>query len=256
MSGGSTAFGKIKEAVILMAGSGSRLRLLDDNLLKPLIPLQGRPLISYTIESLAAVGVEKITAVIGFHADRLRAGMRALVPAKIDLRFVENREWQRPNGISLLAASGSVTGPFMLTMGDHLFAQEIFHSLSSTADPKLLNVAIDKKIESIFDLDDAMKVQTSGGEVIKIGKQLETYNAIDIGAFVCPRNIFDQVKQINEEDDSSLAAAVQLMASRKKARAIDIGDAWWHDVDTPQMLRNAESDLGTRFRRRTTDVRS
>ena len=43
----------ISEAVILMAGSGSRLRGADDTFLKPLVPILGRPLISYTIEALA-----------------------------------------------------------------------------------------------------------------------------------------------------------------------------------------------------------
>ena len=42
----------ISEAVILMAGEGSRLRGGDNILLKPFIPVLGRPLISYTIDLL------------------------------------------------------------------------------------------------------------------------------------------------------------------------------------------------------------
>jgi hypothetical protein len=34
-----------------------------------------------------------------------------------------------------------------------------------------------------------------------------------------------------------------LMAGDGKVRAIDIGESWWQDVDTPQMLRHAERQI-------------
>ena len=43
---------RVSEALILMAGSGSRLRGADDTFLKPLVSVLGRPLISYTIGAL------------------------------------------------------------------------------------------------------------------------------------------------------------------------------------------------------------
>ena len=58
-------------------------------------------------------------------------------------------------------------------------------------DPSELNLAIDRKIEAIFDLDDAMKVQTTGNRVTAIGKTLAIYDAIDTGIFLCPNDLFD-----------------------------------------------------------------
>jgi len=37
------------------------------------------------------------------------------------------------------------------------------------------------------------------------------------------------------------------MADDKKVRAIDIGNAWWQDVDTPEMLKHAESQMSERL---------
>jgi choline kinase len=111
----------------------------------------------------------------------------------------------------------------------------------ASADPARLNLAIDLKIASIFDLDDAMKVRTDGNRLVAIGKNLEDYNAIDTGIFICPETIFEYLQRVLRNDDCALADGVRLMAEEGNALAIDIGDAWWQDVDTPEMLARASS---------------
>jgi N-acetyl-alpha-D-muramate 1-phosphate uridylyltransferase len=46
--------------MILAAGRGERMRPLTDTVPKPLLRVQGKPLIEYHVERLAAVGVERI----------------------------------------------------------------------------------------------------------------------------------------------------------------------------------------------------
>ena len=48
-------------------------------------------------------------------------------------------------------------------------------------------------------------------------------------------------------NDCSLADGIHLMAADDKVRAIDIGNAWWQDVDTPEMLQHAEKQLAERM---------
>ena len=234
---------RISEALILMAGSGSRLRGADETCLKPLVPILGRPLISYTIDALAGAGIRKVNAVVGFESERLSAAVARLIPAGIEICVIKNREWRKENGISLLAAKDYVTAPFLLTMSDHLFDDGIVDLLIESADPNQLNLAIDKKLDSIFDLDDAMKVQTRGDRVAAIGKNLRAYDAIDAGLFVCPLEIFEYFERAKQGGNCSLADGVRLMAADNKVGAINIGEAWWQDVDTPEMLRCAEKKL-------------
>ena len=94
-----------------------------------------------------------------------------------------------------------------------------------------------------------MKVQTRGDRILEIGKDLVNYDAIDTGFFVCPLNIFNHLERVKRDGDCSLADGVRSMASGGKALAIDIGNAWWQDIDTPEMLAQAEKHLRERIAR-------
>jgi choline kinase len=235
---------KISDAVILMAGTGSRLRGSVETIAKPLIPIAGRPLISYTIDSFDKAGVETIHAVVGPNGDELAAAVAPLLPTHMKFQPIPNPNWQKQNGVSLLTAAGKVQTPFFLAMGDHLFERSILDELLAQIDPRRLNLAIDRKIASIFDLDDAMKVRTEGDRILAIGKKLDDYDAIDTGIFVCPELIFEYLRRVLKDDDCALADGVRLMAEEDNALAVDIGNAWWQDVDTPEMLIRAEQEVG------------
>lgn len=223
-----------------MAGTGSRLRGAADTIAKPLIPIGGRPLISYAIQSFEKIGVKTLHGVVGPNGDKLAAAVAPLLPSHMQFQAISNPDWQKQNGVSVLAAAGKVSAPFFLAMGDHLFEPSILSELVAQADLARLNLAIDRKIDSIFDLDDAMKVQTENNLIVGIGKKLQSYNAIDTGIFLCPEIMFDYLHRALKGGDCSLADGVRLMAAERKALAIDIGEAWWQDVDTPEMLRRAE----------------
>jgi 1L-myo-inositol 1-phosphate cytidylyltransferase len=236
----------IHEAVILMAGQGSRLRGSDRTFLKPFVPVLGRPLISYTLDALTRAGIRTLNFVVGYESKRMIAQVKQLIPSGLNASFIENRDWQKQNGISLLTAADCVARPFLLTMSDHLFEDAIVNHLLDSLDHNFLNIAVDRKLDSIFDLDDAMKVQTRGNGLVDIGKDLRDYDAIDIGLFVCPLEIFnylERAKSDSGENDCSLADGVRLMAGDDKVRPVDIGDGWWQDVDTPQMLQHAERQI-------------
>ena len=137
--------------------------------------------------------------------------------------------------------------PFFLTMSDHIFEDEILEKLTREASHDLLHVSVDRKINSIFDLADATKVQTDQANGISaIGKDLGEFNAIDTGLFLCPTTIFSYLKRAAAGGDCGLTDAVRLMGIDRKVRCVDIGEGWWQDVDTPEMLQQAEKILAHR----------
>jgi len=240
----------ISEAVILMAGEGSRLRDSNKTFLKPVAPVLGRPLILYTLDALVCAGIQRVHLVVGYEMDRMIAQVEPLIPSGVTASFIENRDWRKQNGISVLAAAGHVDAPFLLTMSDHIFDNTIIDRLLNNFDPALLNIAVDRKLDSIFDLDDAMKIQTRRNRVTGIGKNLLHYDAIDTGLFVSPLQLFDYLERAKSESfrkDCSLANGIRSMAGDNKVRAIDIGNAWWQDVDTQQMLQSAEKQIAERM---------
>ncbi len=229
-----------------MAGSGSRLRASGENLPKPLISICGRPLISYLVEALEKAGVTNLHVVVGPHGRELPAQIAPLLPPSMRLHEILNPESQKQNGLSVLCADSHVTEPFLLLMGDHLFELALLERLIEDSAGDVLNLAVDRKLETIFDLDDAMKVQTRGDQVVAIGKDLASYDAIDTGVFLCPNELFKYLRAARKDGDCSLADGVRLMAADRRVRAVDIGPAWWQDVDTTAMRERAEEELGRR----------
>src|SRR5262245_43480557 len=143
------------DAVILMAGEGSRLRQgyggrarlrgANATCLKPFVSVNGRPLISYVLDTLIRAGIKILHFVVGYEIMRMIAQVEPMIPSGLGVSFIENRDWQKQNGISLLTAADHVAGPFLLTMSDHLFDDTIVDHLLDSFDPDFLNVAIDRK---------------------------------------------------------------------------------------------------------------
>ena len=169
--------------------------------------------------------MKTVHAVVGPNGDQLAAAVAPLFPSPMEFRPISNPDWQKQNGISLLTAAGKVSSPFFLAMGDHLFESSILDHLIEQGDFACPNLAIDRKIDFIFDLDDAMKVQTRDDNLIgAIGKKLGNYNAIDTGIFLCPEIVFDYLRRALKDGDCSLADGVRLMAAEGNALAVDIGE--------------------------------
>ncbi len=244
----------VDQAIILAAGMGSRIRGETQPLPKPLVQVGGLSLLKRAVLTAKKAGITRFVIVLGHDGDRVR-GAIADDPelADLDLVWVLNERYQLSNGVSVLAARPHIRGEFFLMMADHVVDAEIYKRLQVQSPEGGLLLAVDRKINTIYDMDDATKVQTGPGErIVKIGKTLEDFDAIDTGVFRCAPALFDALQVVlDERGDTSLSDGVQALVQQDKARVVDVGAAWWQDVDTPGSKTHAEKLL---FKSLTKDI--
>jgi choline kinase len=221
--------------LIIAAGHGRRLRAISPS--KPLTRIRAVPLIEHVIRAAAAGGASAFTVVTGHEAARVEAFLATL--ADLPIETVRVADWNLPNGHSVLAGAARIEGDYLLTMADHLFDPAIVRALIA-APAAALTLAVDRNLRSpLIDMDDATKVETrAGGAIVRIGKALERFDAIDTGLFRATPALAEAIG-----DGGSLSEGVQRLADRGLAATIDATGLLWLDVDDPAALARAEAML-------------
>jgi 1L-myo-inositol 1-phosphate cytidylyltransferase len=224
--------------LIIAAGHGSRLRDISPS--KPLTPVAGVPLIERVVRAAAAGGATGFTVVTGHEAARVEAFLATLTGLSIDT--VRVADWDLPNGHSVVAGAARIGGDYLLTMADHLFDPAIVRALiAAPAAPLVL--AVDRDLANPrLDMDDATKVETGpGGAILRIGKTLARFDAVDTGLFRATPALAEAIGA----GGGSLSEGVQRLAQQGKAQALDATGLAWLDVDDPAALAKAEAMLAS-----------
>ncbi|HEV2818658.1 MAG TPA: NTP transferase domain-containing protein [Allosphingosinicella sp.] len=220
--------------LIIAAGHGSRLRPISPS--KPLTPVAGMPLIEHVIRAAAAGGASAFTIVTGHEAERLEAFLATLA---MPVRTVRIADWDLPNGHSVLAGAEAIAGDYLLAMSDHLFDPAIVRRLIA-APPAALTLAVDRDLANpLTDMDDATKVETEAGAILRVGKNLARFDAVDTGLFRATPALAAAIG----EGGGSLSEGVQRLADRGMAATLDATGLFWLDVDDPAALAKAEARL-------------
>ena len=229
--------------LIIAAGEGSRLRQVSHS--KPLTPVGGVPLIGHVVAAAGAAGATAFTVVTGYAAERVESYLATL---PVPVRCVRAGDWRSSNGHSVLAGAVGLEGDYLLLMADHLFEPAIARRLISAGRGGAgVRLAVDRNIGNpLLDLDDATKVETSvSGAILRIGKSLDRYDAIDTGLFVAGPDLAVAIRaDIEAGGAGSLSAGVQRLADQGQATVLDIGVGRWIDIDDPRSLALAEALFG------------
>lgn len=233
------------KCLIVAAGQGTRLR--DKGESKPLIELRGVPLIEHVMARARIAGVEEFFIVSGYRGKELRAALDALATRNgLRITVINNDEWDRANGVSVLKARPFLAeSNFLLTMCDHIVDPAILRvMIDGAVEPGTVTLGVDYHLDSpLNDPDDVTRVLCEGLRIRRIGKVLREFNAYDTGVFVCTPAMFSALEASQAAGDDSISGAMNVLAGWDRARACDIGDRIWVDVDDPAAFIQAEQLL-------------
>jgi dTDP-glucose pyrophosphorylase len=114
------------KAVILAAGKGTRMRDLTNEIPKPMLKVQGKPILQHIVEGLMNVGIREFCIVTGWHAEVVEGffGDGSRFGARISYvrQVVQDGTGKAPE----LAKSFVGSDPFLLTYGDILVKPETY----------------------------------------------------------------------------------------------------------------------------------
>jgi choline kinase len=220
-------------AIIVAAGKGSRLWPVTQRMPKTLLPYGDGTILSRIVGNFATIGVTRFTIVIGFKSDMIRGYLEGRRNFGLDISLIENPEYERGNGVSVQKARSALEDAesAYLSMSDHLVHPDGLASLRHVTGNALLT---DTRIDEVFDIEDATKVRTQNHQILEIGKELSTYNAIDCGVFRIDRRFMDALDaQIALGKESISDGVRNLIATTGFASVPMPPHSPWIDIDTP-----------------------
>jgi choline kinase len=157
------------QAIILAAGSGSRLRPLTLDTPKCLLDVGGRTILSRQLERIAAAGIRRAVVVTGYLADRVESYLRRF-PPPIEVALAPNPDFATTgNCISVLSARGQVEGPgVVLCDGDVVLSGDAMDRL--VVHPSSCSLLVDG--ETRLGEEEMKVLLDPRGQVRRLSKQL------------------------------------------------------------------------------------
>ena len=229
----------VTKAVLLAAGKGTRMRELTNELPKPMIAVQGKPILLHIVEGLRAAGVTHFLIVVGYRADVVRDffgdGSKFGVSVSYETQVVQDGTGR----VVELAKSFAGADPFVLSYGDIL-----------------IDAANYQRLVALDGAEALVSVKHNPGEIAKGGAVFvnERFEMTDLrekpqpgeptspwynaGVYTFRPSIFDftAVLEKSPRGEYELTDAIRNLAqSGRLVQVIELsGD--WADVRDPEVL--------------------
>ncbi len=220
------------QAVILAAGLGTRLYPFTQDCPKGLLKVAGRELLYRHLYLLSQNGIRDFIIVV--NQKTKKAFEDFLKRHSFPCRLVVNPHPERGNGYSFFLAKDYVSGPFVLTMSDHVYEPKFVAQAV-----KGFGLIVDR-VGRYIDPQEATKVSCENGYIKAIGKDLSRYEGFDTGFFVLEPQIFEVAKKlILQQKELSLSEVI----GEAGLPCTYLSGFFWMDVDTPEDLKRATKYL-------------
>lgn len=171
------------QGIVLAAGKGSRLGALTERIPKALIEVDGRPLVSYAIALLRALGIHEIIVVGGCHFEVLQD---YIASKGEEILIIENKRFEWESLTSLEAALQHIHGPFLQIDVDFVYSWELVDHIRGLMHQRGIQVFGTPARYMIP--DDMVKIKSRpDGTVAEMAKDLKDFNYGYTGMMSCDK---------------------------------------------------------------------
>jgi mannose-1-phosphate guanylyltransferase len=229
------------QALILAGGQGTRLRPLTSTVPKPVVPLVGRPFISYMLEWLRGHGVDDVILGCGHMANGVREVLGDGESLGIHLRYIEEPEPLGTGG-ALKFAEDLLDERFFMLNGDvlsdiDLTAQLAQHEQTGALATLALMPVEDPSAYGLVPLHPDKSVREF---VEKPGPEQTETDLINAGAYIIERRVLD-----------GMAPAGTNISIEREVFPTLVGkglygypaDGYWLDIGTPERYLQGTFDI-------------
>ena len=177
------------KAVILAAGTASRLRPLTSNTPKCLLKVNGKTLLERTLDNFISNGITEFLIVTGYLQEMIIDFVKKNYP-KLNVKFLYNKDFATTNNIySLYLAEEFACGNnFILSDSDILFSKDIITALLADKNPDVLAMnrhelgeeeikIISDSERNVLEISKVCSIEKAVGESVGLEKMSAEYSA-------------------------------------------------------------------------------
>lgn len=228
----------IEKVVIAAAGRGTRMGELTQDLPKQLLPVHGRPFISYLFDELRAAGLKQLIVVIGHKAERWTEFL-ATLPFSVTVVNQFERLGEKYGSACPIEAAVPEIGDewFVSVNGDNLYGVEDLRQMVEQTRPAVAGLwhAEPERF--------GVLLQNSTGQLEKIVEKPSQPigNLINTGLYTFSPEILPLVKTIpvSPRGEYELTDAISLLAKRHPVDVVQL-HSFWKDFGRPEDIQALE----------------
>ncbi|MGI8821315.1 MAG: sugar phosphate nucleotidyltransferase [Chthoniobacterales bacterium] len=230
---------EITQAVLLAAGRGTRMRELTNDLPKPMLVVQGRPILQHIVEGMRRAGVRKLLIIVGWRAEIVRSFFGDGRAFDVNIEYATQVEQDGTGRVVELAREFCGADPFLLSYGDILIDAPNYLRLAFPADGVEAIISVKRGedvskggavfVDKDFNLTD-LREKPRPGEPTS-----PWYNA---GVYTFRPSIFDFTARLQRSPrgEFELTDAIRDLAqSGRRVQALELSGSW-ADVRDPEVL--------------------
>lgn len=234
------------KAIILSAGEGSRMRPLTLTKPKTMLPVAGKPIIQYNIESLRDNGITDILLIVRYKEEIVRNYFGYGSDFGVNISYKTQKDFLgTANAISY--GEDFIDDSIIVLNGDIILDDEIIHEIIKKYNylsPDTLMLLTEVEDPSAFGV-----VEIENGNIKNIvekpKREEAPSNLVNAGIYIFNKDIFDKIREteISERGEYEITDSVSLQIEDNKTVIGHKTSKDWIDVGRPWELIEVNEEL-------------